>query len=288
MKLIVDSGSTKTSWRLQLESGIPFPIETIGVNPVRDDAEAVRQVIITAARSFERELPLFQHQDFTASSVSEVYFYGAGCVQPYSEVVRESLAEGFPKAELFVESDLLGAARALCGHSEGIACIMGTGSNSCLYDGDKIVKNVSPLGWILGDEGSGAVLGRLFVGAVLKQQFHKSLCTSFLKYHNLTQADIIDRVYRQPLPNRFLASLVPYISRVQGDREVRPFLLREFRRFFKRNVLAYRRPDLPVNFVGGVAAAFEDLVREATEKEKLTFGFIEKSPIDKIYQYHCG
>ena len=288
MKLIVDSGSTKTSWRLQLGSGIPFPIETIGVNPVRDDAEAVRQVIITAARSFERELPLFQHQDFTASSVSEVYFYGAGCVQPYSEVVRESLAEGFPKAELFVESDLLGAARALCGHSEGIACIMGTGSNSCLYDGDKIVKNVSPLGWILGDEGSGAVLGRLFVGAVLKQQFHKSLCTSFLKYHNLTQADIIDRVYRQPLPNRFLASLVPYISRVQGDREVRPFLLREFRRFFKRNVLAYRRPDLPVNFVGGVAAAFEDLVREAAEKEKLTFGFIEKSPIDKIYQYHCG
>ena len=288
MKLIVDSGSTKTSWRLQLESGIPFPIETIGVNPVRDDAEAVHQVIITAARSFERELPLFQHQDFTASSVSEVYFYGAGCVQPYSEVVRESLSEGFPRAKLFVESDLLGAARALCGHSEGIACIMGTGSNSCLYDGEKIVKNVSPLGWILGDEGSGAVLGRLFVGAVLKQQFHKSLCTSFLKYHNLTQADIIARVYRQPLPNRFLASLVPYISRVQGDREVRPFLLREFRRFFKRNVLAYRRPDLPVNFVGGVAAAFEDLVREAAEKEKLTFGFIEKSPIDKIYQYHCG
>ena len=288
MKLIVDSGSTKTSWRVQLESGIPFPIETIGVNPVRDDAEAVRQVIITAARSFERELPLFQHQDFTASSVSEVYFYGAGCVQPYSEVVRESLAEGFPRAKLFVESDLLGAARALCGHSEGIACIMGTGSNSCLYDGEKIVKNVSPLGWILGDEGSGAVLGRLFVGAVLKLQFHKSLCTSFLKYHNLTQADIIDRVYRQPQPNRFLASLVPYISRVQGDREVRPFLLREFRRFFKRNVLAYRRPDLPVNFVGGVAAAFEELVREAAEKEKLTFGFIEKSPIDKIYQYHCG
>ena len=288
MKLIVDSGSTKTSWRVQLESGIPFPIETIGVNPVRDDAEAVRQVIIIAARSFERELPLFQHQDFTASSVSEVYFYGAGCVQPYSEVVRESLAEGFPRAKLFVESDLLGAARALCGHSEGIACIMGTGSNSCLYDGEKIVKNVSPLGWILGDEGSGAVLGRLFVGAVLKQQFHKSLCTSFLKYHNLTQAYIFDRVYRQPLPNRFLASLVPYISRVQGDREVRPFLLREFRRFFKRNVLAYCRPDLPVNFVGGVAAAFEDLVREAAEKEKLTFGFIEKSPIDKIYQYHCG
>ena len=123
-------------------------------------------------------MPLFRHVDFTASRVTEIYFYGAGCLPPYADVVRHSLSVAFPKAKSFVESDLLGAARALCGHSEGIACIMGTGSNSCLYDGERIVKNVSPLGWILGDEGSGAVLGRLFVGEVLKRQFHKSLCTT--------------------------------------------------------------------------------------------------------------
>ncbi len=288
MKLVVDSGSTKTSWRLQLDVGTPFHLETIGINPVRDDEETVQKVVVTAAHSFEREVPLFGHLDFALSDVCEIYFYGAGCVAPYSDVVHRSLAIAFPKAQVFVESDLLGAARALYGHSEGIACILGTGSNSCLYDGERITKHVSPLGWILGDEGSGAVLGRLFVGEILKHQMHKSLCTSFLKYHKLTEAEIVNRVYRQPQPNRFLASFVPYISRVQDDREVHAFLIREFRKFFKRNVQAYRRPDLPVSFVGGVAGAFEKVLREAVEKEKLIFGFIEKAPIMKIYQYHCG
>ena len=278
MILIADSGSTKTDWVLTRDNGcIEGRFKTEGINPFHQSEDDILTILQT--------LPL----PFTIEGEElRLCFYGSGVRPELEPKMARLLQTVLPKATVEAHNDLLGAARAVCGQSPGIACILGTGANSCLYDGDDIVQNTPPLGYILGDEGSGAVLGRLFVGAVLKQQFHKSLCTSFLKYHNLTQADIIDRVYRQPLPNRFLASLVPYISRVQGDREVRPFLLREFRRFFKRNVLAYRRPDLPVNFVGGVAAAFEDLVREATEKEKLTFGFIEKSPIDKIYQYHCG
>ena len=275
MKLIVDSGSTKTQWQLQMADHSSCSVQTLGINPVRDDEESIRKIVSAVA------------QELTAD-VDEIFFYGAGCVAPYSDVVRRSLLEAFPKASVNVESDLLGAARALCGNAEGIACIMGTGSNSCLYDGQRIVRNVSPLGWILGDEGSGAVLGRIFVGDILKNAYHKSMCTSFLKYHKLTQAEIIDRVYRQPLANRFLASLVPFIARVQDDREVRAFLLREFRRFFHRNVLPYKRPDLPVNFVGGVAAAFEKILREAAEKEKLNFGFVESKPIQRLYDFHCG
>ena len=275
MKLIVDSGSTKAQWKLQLPESGSRTLETVGINPVRDDAETVRKIVSVVAAEL-------------ADGVDEVFFYGAGCVAPYAEVVHRSLQDAFLKAQIRVESDLLGVARALCGRHEGIACILGTGSNSCLYDGKRIVKNVSPLGWVLGDEGSGAVLGRLFVGDVLKRAYHRSLCTSFLKYHKLTQEEIIDRVYRQPQPNRFLASLVPFISHVQDDREVHAFLLREFRRFFHRNVQAYKRPDLPVNFVGGVAAAFEGILREAAEREKLIFGFVEQRPIQRIYDYHCS
>lgn len=275
MKLIVDSGSTKTQWQSQMAENKSRSVQTVGINPVRDDEESIRSVVTAVA------------QELTAD-VDEIFFYGAGCVAPYSDVVRRCLQDAFPAAVVHVESDLLGAARALCGHAEGIACILGTGSNSCLYDGKNIVRNVSPLGWILGDEGSGAVLGRLFVGDILKNAYHKSLCTSFLKYHKLTQAEIIDRVYRQPQANRFLASLVPFISRVQDDREVHAFLLREFRRFFHRNVVPYKRPDLPVNFVGGVAAAFEKVLREAAEKEKLTFGFVEPKPIQRLYDFHCA
>lgn len=274
MKLIVDSGSTKTQWRLQMAEGNSCSLQTVGINPVRDDEESIQRIVSAVA------------QELTAD-VGEIFFYGAGCVAPYSDAVSRCLQDSFPDAVVHVESDLLGAARALCGNAEGIACILGTGSNSCLYDGKNIVQNVSPLGWILGDEGSGAVLGRLFVGDILKNAYHKSLCSSFLRYHKLTQAEIIDRVYRQPQANRFLASLVPFISRVQDDREVHAFLVREFRRFFHRNVVPYKRPDLRVNFVGGVAAAFEKVLREAAEKERLTFGFIEPQPIQRLFDFHC-
>ena len=274
MKLIVDSGSTKTQWRLQMAEGNSCSVQTVGINPVRDDEESIQRIVSAVAQEL-------------AADVGEIFFYGAGCVAPYSDAVRRCLQDSFPDAVVHAESDLLGAARALCGNAEGIACILGTGSNSCLYDGKNIVQNVSPLGWILGDEGSGAVLGRLFVGDILKNAYHKSLCSSFLRYHKLTQAEIIDRVYRQPQANRFLASLVPFISRVQDDREVHAFLVREFRRFFHRNVVPYKRPDLRVNFVGGVAGAFEKVLREAAEKERLTFGFVEPKPIQRLFDFHC-
>ena len=183
-----------------------------------------------------------------------------------------------------VESDLLGAARALCGRSEGIACILGTGSNSCHYDGTRISANISPLGWILGDEGSGAVLGRRLVGDVLKGEFSPELCEAFTEETGLTRTTIINKVYREPMPNRWLASLVPFLGRHRNDARVRQFLIDEFRRFLRRNVAKYQRLDLPVHFVGGIASSYQDELAEALRLEGMQLGRILKRPIDGIVE----
>ncbi|MBP1530919.1 MAG: ATPase [Bacteroidaceae bacterium] len=269
--LIADSGSTKTSWVFIDDEGRRQELETLGINPVRDTEEEIEKAVHPVRREWRGDL--------------SVFFYGAGCIPPYSDVVRGVLERCFPQAETHVESDLLGAAHALCQGEEGIACILGTGSNSCLYDGEGIVQNVSPLGWILGDEGSGAVLGRLLVGNVLKSQFSPALCQAFEEETGLTRADIINKVYRQPLPNRFLASLVPFLGRHREEAEIRSFLIDELRRFLRRNVAQYRRPDLPVSFVGGIAHSYADELREALRLEGMTLGRILKRPIDGMVEY---
>ncbi len=265
--LIADSGSTKTDWRL---SG--RPIETVGINPVRDSGEQVMDVVCS--------LP--------DADVHEVFFYGAGCIAPFKEKVERALAAKFLHASIHVESDMLGAARALCGKAEGIACILGTGSNSCLYDGGCIVANVSPLGYILGDEGSGAVLGRTLVGDLLKGLLGDDLKERFLSRFHLAQEDILNKVYRQPMPNRFLAGLVPFIIENRGENAIHSLVVREFRRFFVRNVAQYQRSDLSVHFVGGVAHSLCDELREAAGLEGFHVGTILRSPIDKLEEYHLA
>lgn len=265
--LIADSGSTKTSWVLT-DGTTRQEFETQGINPVRDSEETIEALLQTVNTPSQ-----------------SIHFYGAGCIQPYADVVRRVLERRFPDAEVHVDSDLLGAAHALCGHAEGIACILGTGSNSCLYDGRQMMQNVSPLGWILGDEGSGAVLGRLLVGNILKEQFSPALCQAFAEETGLTRADIINKVYREPMPNRFLASLVPFLGRHREEAEVHSFLVEEFRRFLRRNVAHYRRPDLPVSFVGGIAWSYSQELREALEQEGMVAGTILKRPIDGMVDY---
>ena len=272
--LIADSGSTKTSWAYIDSDGRRQDFETKGINPVRDSEATVGDTLSS--------LPALP------TPPSAIRFYGAGCIPPYSDAVSRLLAARFPDADIRVESDLLGAAHALCGYREGIACILGTGSNSCLYDGRRIAANMSPLGWILGDEGSGAVLGRLLVGQVLKGQFSPTLCRAFEAETGLTRPHVIDKVYRQPMPNRFLASLVPFLGRHRGEAEVRDFLVGEFRRFFRRNVAGYGRTDLPVSFVGGIAHTYTDELAEAARLEGFTLGRILQRPIDDIVAYVLG
>lgn len=286
MILIADSGSTKTTWScIDTKQDKPADdslyVTAAGINPVRDD-----QATIQAAIQAARDALTSANALFTAQKVTRIYFYGAGCIPPYSTTVKRQLQQLYPKAKVQVESDMLGAALALCGHSEGIACILGTGSNSCLFDGERIVRQTPALGFILGDEGSGASLGKRLVGDILKRQLPEHVVQAFSDEMELSQTDIITRVYRQPQPNMFLASLTPFLDRHIDVPEVEALVVDEFRRFLTRNIRAYQRPDLPINFVGGITATFEPQLRKAIEAERMLMGQILSRPITGMVAYH--
>jgi N-acetylglucosamine kinase-like BadF-type ATPase len=219
-------------------------------------------------------------------SITHIHFYGAGCTPEKAILLKGILLTFFPQAEISVESDLLGAARSLCGKEKGIACILGTGSNSCEYDGEKIVSNVSPLGYILGDEGSGAVLGKRLVGDCLKRQLPEAICQAFLKETRLSPAEIIDKVYRQPQANRFLASLTPFLSAHRETPEIHALLLSCFTDFFRRNVMQYEYQRKEVHFTGSIAWFFKEEVTEAAHALNIRTGKFIKSPIQGLTIYH--
>ena len=180
----------------------------------------------------------------------------------------------------------MAAARALCGHEAGMACILGTGANSCLYDGQNIVQNTPALGYILGDEGSGSVLGRLFLNAIFKNPVLADVRDEFLKVNKWEQKDIIQKVYREPMVNRWLASLSPFIMEHIGNPYIKQLVIDNFRDFFRKNIVPYNRPDLPVHFVGSMAHHYHDQLEEAARAEGFTVGNILQSPIEGLVIYH--
>lgn len=267
--LVCDSGSTKADW-LYANGDSEEAVRTDGINPVRDSGESINRIVAS--------LP-----DWTPECI---YFYGAGCIEPYSASVRKALQERFQKALVSVESDLLGAARALFGHEEGIACILGTGSNSCLYKNGQITANVPPMGYILGDEGSGAVLGRQLVSDIVKGQLSQELKDAFMEEFQLTPALIVENVYRKPAANRFLASLCPFLSKHRDYDEIQRLLASEFERFLRRNVLLYNRPDLEIRYVGSISVHFEHELRNVHAKMGLKMGNVLASPVKKMMFFH--
>lgn len=282
MKLIADCGSTKIDWCVLNGKKLEKQVFTCGMNAVMLTEEEMSGRI---AQELMPEITAY------ASEIKEIYFYGAGCIS--AEVcgnVANALRANIPSAATIeVYSDLLAAARALCGHEAGIACIMGTGSNSCLYDGMGIAANVSPLGFILGDEGSGAVLGKLFLGDVLKNQVPREIAAEFLKEYDLDLLGIIRRVYREPQANRFLASVTPFISKHIAVKEIHDMVLGTFTAFFRRNVMQYTGYEKhSVNFVGSIAHYFRPVLEEAAAACGLTIGTILKSPMDGLLKFHSN
>ena len=275
--LIADSGSTKTDWILTTAENSILEVETLGINPVRDSRDAIFDIIKNHLAS---QLP----EEY---KVDQIFFYGAGCIDPYKKNIAEVLISIFGSdTRIAVESDLLGAARALCGNKAGIACILGTGSNSCLYDGKEIISNTSPLGYILGDEGSGAFLGKTLVGNILKKIFSRKLQDCFFKKYDLTPSIIINKVYREPMPNRFLASLVPFLAEHREEPEIHDMLIGAFRLFFVRNVKAYGHPEMEINCVGSIAFYFNDEITDAAAKEGLKMGKILQKPAQELAFFH--
>ena len=274
--LIADSGSTKTDWCVILDNTPIKRIGTKGLNPFFQSEEEIQQEL---THSLLPQLP--------EGTIDSVYFYGAGCTPEKAPTLRRAIADSLPVVgNIKAYSDMLAAARGLCGREAGITCILGTGSNSCFYDGKEIVNHISPLGFILGDEGSGAVQGKLLVGDILKNQLSPAIKEVFLKQFDLTVPEIIDRVYRQPFPNRFLASLSPFIAQHLEEPGIRQLVLGSFIAFLRRNVMQYDYTQYPAHFIGSVAHCYKEILQEAAQETGIRIGKILQSPMEGLIQYH--
>ena len=276
MMLIADSGSTKTDWCVILDNTPIKRTGTKGLNPFFQSEEEIQQEL---THSLLPQLP--------EGTIDSVYFYGAGCTPEKAPTLRRAIADSLPVVgNIKAYSDMLAAARGLCGREAGITCILGTGSNSCFYDGKEIVNHISPLGFILGDEGSGAVLGKLLVGDILKNQLSPAIKEAFLKQFDLTVPEIIDRVYRQPFPNRFMASLSPFIAQHLEEPGIRQLVLGSFIAFLRRNVMQYDYTQYPAHFIGSVAHCYKEILQEAAQETGIRIGKILQSPMEGLIQYH--
>lgn len=276
MILIADSGSTQTDWYFSEKGKTPQLFSTGGVNPFfRTTDDIVEEW---------RNTPLAK----LSVKPEQVYFYGAGIVdREKAKVIESVLNQFFPEAKKEVSSDLLAAARATLFNKSGIACILGTGSNSCLYDGEKITGHVPPLGFILGDEGSGAVLGKLLVSDYLKKTMPATLAELFQKQYPMEYPVFLDKVYRQDKPNRFLAGFVPFLKENIENEYCSNLIEKAFDSFIERNVAQYPGYETtPVSFVGSVAWYFQEQLKSVLLRRKMVPGVILKEPLQKLAEFH--
>jgi len=293
MILIADSGSTKTHWCLLTNSGHHQSFFTDGINPMLQAEEAIFATI-------DSQLLPQLGPHLWVGKITHIYFYGAGCTPEKSVLVQNVLKRIFRDAEAEVYSDMLGAARGLFGRKEGIACILGTGSGSCHYDGEKIAWAVPSLGYVLGDEGSAATLGKRLVGDILKNQLGDDLKQAFFTETGLTQADILDHVYKQPFPNRWLANLARFCHVHLEDPRIYKLVYDHFDSFITRNVKQYFdregvrgnacgiTNDLRVGFVGSVAHYYFDVLRNVVAAHNYRIAKVLQDPIDGLVEYHKG
>jgi len=277
MILIADSGSTKTDWRVVNATHMLEQVETLGFNPMYQEADEIYAELETAL------LPKLKDR-----APAAIYYYGAGCSSPErNKRVEDALRRAFPGAELHVEHDLLSAARAVCGRNPGIACILGTGSNTCLYNGSEIIDNVPSLGFLLGDEGSGAYMGKLLIKAFLYRELPDDLAQSLKNTYQLTKDGILDAVYNAPVPSRYMATFAKYMYEKRKHPVIREMIYQNFEEFFERHVVKYKgHMELPVNFVGSVAFYFADILKQAAKKYGLHVQTIIQSPSEGLIKYH--
>ena len=270
-KLIIDSGATKTDWCLLAPDGTAQRFATPGMNLSTIGVAENRAVLEEALGRI--------------SEVSEIHFYAAGLLgETAQEAIDAVLRTRFPAADIEYASDLLAAARAVCGHAPGIAAIIGTGSNTCLYDGHQIVKNVHGGGFIIGDEGSAAALGREFLADFIKDLVPEDIAADFAARFESDYAAIVRNVYRSATPSRYLGSIAPFLCERAAKPYVKSLIENNFRNFFERALLQYDR--LPVGVVGGFGAACRPLLEQLGEGYGITFSRFVKSPMEGLVDYH--
>ena len=276
IQLIADSGSTKTEWCV-LDGQKKRKIVTQGLSPYFLSTMQIKIILD------QELLPALK-----GTMPQMIHFYGTGCSNPANvNIVKQALRKLFTGAELKVNSDLMGAAKALCGDEKGVACILGTGSNSCYFNGKKIVNNSPGLGFILGDEGSGAFMGKKVVQYFLYNTFDPDLMDRFIAKYNPDSNTILDAVYRQPLPNRYLASFVGFLVENRGHFMIENIIEDSFNDFFFTHICKYKESwTLPIHFTGSVAYGFKDVLKEMCQSYELELGNVLKQPMDGLIKYH--
>ena len=280
MLLIADSGSTKTDWRLIDDHNKIHSFQTIGFSPYFQTTEIIAEEI---KKNLLPKLNLH-----LPSSTFHLFYYGTGCSSPEKiSIVKEALQNCFPKATIVVEHDMLGAARALCGKEQGIAAILGTGSNSCYFDGKEIKASAVSLGFILGDEGSGAHIGKTFIQAYLNKELSGAIADKFFSEYKIGIDEILDAVYKQPMPNRYLASFTKFIKQNIHEPELKNLVLECFKSFFDKQICKFSDyKSIHLHCVGSVAKHFSDILKEAAKEKGVIVGKIISAPIDGLVEYH--
>ena len=276
IQLIADSGSTKAEWCL-IDGKKKKTFYTQGLSPYFLSTEQIQKIL-------EQELKTKMKQ----VEPDEVFFYGTGCSNPNNVIlVKKAIQKVFKKAKISVDHDLMGAAKALCGKEKGIACILGTGSNSCFYNGKKIIKNSPGLGYVLGDEGSGAYLGKKVIQYFLYNTFDEDLMDRFKAKFNTNNNEILEAVYKKPLPNRYLANFTIFLAENRGHYMVENIIEDGFNDFFFNHVYKYRESwTLPIHFVGSIAYGFRDVLKDLCSSYELQLGSVIKNPMDGLIKFH--
>jgi len=279
MILIVDSGSTSTDWVFVKTDEVQKSFKGPGFNPYyfKDENYLVK---LEAEVSGEIHFP----------DVDTIYFYGSGCSsQTNCAIVKSSLWESFPNANIQLHHDLFGAAVALCGSKSGIACILGTGSNSCLWNGKEILENVPSIGYLLGDEGSGTYLGKLILSDILLGIAPDDITQDFYETYKLDFAGTLDLLYKQPKPNEFIAGISKFASKNRDNVWIVEMIKKNFNDFIDKQVLQYNGfENYEISFVGSVAHGFQDILMEVLKSRNLMPGKIIKSPVDELVRFHIG
>jgi len=278
MILIADSGSTKTDWRLIDENKQIHQYATQGISPYFQTSEEIAAMLVKELLS-QINIPLVN---------LTINYYGTGCGNDEKkEVVAAALKHNFKNAIVNVESDMLAAARSLCGNEKGIAAILGTGSNTCFYDGKIIVANTPSVGYLLGDEGSGAHIGKTFIQAFLNNELPEGIKNNFTARQNISQAVILDNVYKKPYPNRYLASFSKFVFQNIKEQYLADLVINCFQQFFEKHICKYpNHKEIPFNCVGSVAFYYSKILQHVAETNNVSLGKIIESPIAALSLYY--
>lgn len=276
MILIADSGSTKTDWKCTDGIGNIEVAKTGGINPQYMNEEDIYKEILEAKNQLNKK------------NIKAIYFYGAGCSSEEKKMmILKGIKTCYPNSEIEINNDLLGAARATCISQPGIACILGTGSGSCVYNGERITKSIPSLGFILADEGSGAYMGKQLVKDYLREEMPEEMINIIRHDLGITKEIILENVNRKPMPSRYLAEFSKFIHDNKENDYIKKLIYQSFEDFTLHYITRYQEArQYRIHFVGSIAQGFKKILKDVLESKNLELGKIEDAPINGLIEYH--